>query len=86
MLDSTRVGADSLDGADDLHRLDIALGDTAEDDVLAIEPRGNDGGDEELGAVAVSKSVPKEGSRQHGCKLTCWGRRWPWTEGRACRA
>jgi hypothetical protein len=32
------------------HGLDI--GDLTEDDVLAIEPRGDDGGDEELGAVA----------------------------------
>jgi len=30
----------------------VAVGDLAEDDVLAIEPAGLDGGDEELGAVA----------------------------------
>ena len=85
MLDSTRVGADSLDGADDLHRLDIASGDTAEDDVLAVEPRGNDGGDEELGAVAAAR-LATELVKVGLLKLTCWGRRWPWTGGRACRA
>lgn len=54
MLDSTRVAADGLDGTHDLHRLDVTSGDAAEDDVLAVEPRGNDGRHEELGAVAVS--------------------------------
>ena len=37
------------DGVDDVHALD----DLAEDDVAAVEPLGLDGGDEELGAVAV---------------------------------
>jgi hypothetical protein len=46
-------GAESLDLLDDLHGLVIS--DLAEDDVLAIEPRGDNGGDEELGAVAGKK-------------------------------
>ena len=33
----------------------IAVGDLTENDVLAIEPAGLDGGDEELGAVADEK-------------------------------
>ena len=33
------------------------LGDFAEHDVLAVEPRGDDGGDEELGAVGVWAGV-----------------------------
>jgi hypothetical protein len=41
-------GADALDGLDDVKALD----DLAEDNVLAIEPRGLDGADEELRAVA----------------------------------
>lgn len=52
VLDGASVAASGLD------RLDNALGllvrDLTEDDVLAIEPRGHDGGNEELGAVATS--------------------------------
>lgn len=85
MLDGTRVAADGLDGADDLHRLDIASRDAAEDDVLAVEPRGNDGRHEELGAVAVLPLAATLTTSSQ-VKPTCWGRRWPWTGGRACRA
>ena len=52
VLDGTAAATAGLDRLDDLVRLDVAVGDTAEDDVLAVEPRGDDGGDEELGAVA----------------------------------
>jgi hypothetical protein len=56
---------DSLDGAvcrSSLGVLDlldnlVAFKDLTEDDVLAIEPRGDNGGDEELGAVGVTTSV-----------------------------
>jgi hypothetical protein len=41
------LGADLLDGLDDLKTLD----NLAEDDVLAVQPGGLDGADEELGAV-----------------------------------
>lgn len=51
--DGTGAGAESLNLLDDLHGLLIS--DLAEDDVLTIEPRGDNGGDEELGAVAVKK-------------------------------
>ena len=44
---------DILDLVDDL----VALEDFAEDDVAAIEPAGDDGGDEELGAVGVLAAV-----------------------------
>jgi hypothetical protein len=47
------AGAHLLDGLDDVHALD----DLAEDDVLAVEPRGRDGADEELGAVGVGPGV-----------------------------
>lgn len=53
VLDGTAAAAAGLNGLDDLVRLDIAVRDAAEDDVLAIEPRGDDSGDEELGAVAA---------------------------------
>jgi hypothetical protein len=47
------AGPDLLDGLDDVHALD----DLAEDDVLAVEPGGGDGADEELGAVGVGPGV-----------------------------
>jgi uncharacterized small protein (DUF1192 family) len=48
-------GAEGLDSQDVLFGLGIS--DLAEDDVLAIEPRGDSGGDEELRAVGVGASV-----------------------------
>jgi hypothetical protein len=51
--DGTGAGAEGLNLLDDLHGLLIS--DLAEDDVLTIEPRGDNGGDEELGAVAEKK-------------------------------
>lgn len=52
VLDGTAAAAAGLNGLDNLVRLDVAVGDTAEDDVLAVKPRGDDSRDEELGAVA----------------------------------
>lgn len=52
VLDSTAAGASSLKGPDDVHGLGV--GHLAEDDVATVEPGGDDGGDEELGAVAVT--------------------------------
>lgn len=49
--DSTGARAERLDLLDDLEG--GIVGNLAEDDVLAIEPRGHNGGDEELGAVAA---------------------------------
>lgn len=55
-LDLTSSTAGGLELLDNLHAGIIC--DLAEDDVLAIEPRGDDGGDEELGAVTDNgKSV-----------------------------
>lgn len=48
--DGAGGGTERLDLLDDVHGLSVS--DLAEDDVLAIEPRGDNGGDEELGAVA----------------------------------
>jgi hypothetical protein len=54
------------------------IGDLTEDDVLAIEPAGHNGGDEELRAVAVDeKELEYESSRGTlvGIEIrTCWGR------------
>ena len=47
LLSGAVLGADLLDGLDDLKTLD----NLAEDDVLAVQPGGLDGADEELGAV-----------------------------------
>lgn len=64
-LELTTVGNDNLLGSAAgirSHRLDLfdnvhALLNLAEDDVLTIEPAGDDGGDEELGTVSVTASV-----------------------------
>eukprot|EP01043_Picozoa_sp_COSAG02_P049475 COSAG02_NODE_4971_length_4771_cov_1.547303_2_plen_235_part_00 len=48
-----RLGADRLDSLDHIHTVD----DDAEHDVLAVEPRGLDGAEEELGAVGSRASV-----------------------------
>lgn len=55
VLDGTAAAAAGLNRLDDLVGLDVAVGDTAKDDVLAIKPRGDDSGDEELRAVASSQ-------------------------------
>lgn len=44
------AGASGLESLDNVHGLLIS--DLAEDDVLAIQPGGDNGGDEKLGAVA----------------------------------
>jgi len=56
-LDLAATTARSLDGLDDGHALRIGVINFTEDDVLAIEPAGDDGGDEELRAVGVGASV-----------------------------
>lgn len=74
-LDLTGAGTNSLELADNLHA--VVIGNLAEDDVLAIEPAGDDGGDEELRAVAASLSV-SEKELGDKSRLTCWDQRWPW--------
>jgi hypothetical protein len=51
VLDVAAARASSLKSLDNVKRLLVS--DLAEDDVAAVEPRGDNGGDEELGAVAV---------------------------------
>ena len=51
-LNLTTVITGSLDGLDNSKRLLVS--DLAKDDVLAIEPAGDNGGDEELGAIAIA--------------------------------
>ena len=63
VLDATVAGASGLDGADNVHGLLVS--NLAENDVAAVQPRGNDGRDEKLGAVAVeSRLVSNE---EEGC-------------------
>lgn len=50
---TTRVGTVTLDLLDEVG----TRGDLTEDDVLAVEPRGDNGGDEKLGSVGVGSSV-----------------------------
>ena len=54
-LDLTTAGALGLDLPHEL--LAVLVSDLAEDDVLAVQPAGDDGGDEELGAVGVGPGV-----------------------------
>ena len=53
VLDRARVAAALLDGADNALGLNVVIGNLAEDDVLAVQPRGDDGGDEELDRKSV---------------------------------
>lgn len=53
VLDGAGRRSASLDGLNNALGLEVVDRDLAEDDVAAIEPGGHDGGDEELGAVAV---------------------------------
>jgi hypothetical protein len=55
VLNLTRAGTGGLKLLDDVQAL--AVGNLTEDNVLAIEPRGDDGGDEELRAVAASQKI-----------------------------
>jgi hypothetical protein len=56
--DGAGRGAKGLKLLHDLHG--GVISNLAEDDVLAIEPRGDNGGDEELGAVAGKRSKRTE--------------------------
>jgi len=55
VLDLAGTRSGTFEILDDLHA--GVIGNLAEDDVLAIEPRSNDGGDEELGTVATCLSA-----------------------------
>lgn len=55
VLDLAGRAASSLDGLDNLHRLRIR--DFAEDDVLTVQPAGDNGGDEKLRSVGVGASI-----------------------------
>ena len=50
-LDGAGAGTSGLKSLNNIQGL--LVGDLTEDDVAAIQPGGNDGGDEELGAVAA---------------------------------
>ena len=51
------AGASCLQGSDNIHRLFI--GDLAEDNMAAVKPTGDDGGNEELRAVAAEGESEK---------------------------
>ncbi len=51
VLDSAGAGAGGLESLDNVQRLLVS--DLAEYDVAAVQPGGNDGGNEELRAVAA---------------------------------
>jgi hypothetical protein len=55
VLNSTALGSSSLQGADNVHG--SLVGDLAEDDMALVQPRSDDSGDEELGAVGVGAGV-----------------------------
>ena len=53
VFDLTGAAARGFDGFDNSKGLFVC--DFAEDDVFAVEPAGDDGGDEELGAVTTRR-------------------------------
>ena len=53
VLNLTRAGTSCLEFLDDVQALLIS--NFTEDDVLAIQPGGDNGGDEELGAVTIKE-------------------------------
>lgn len=59
-LGAAALAALRLHLLDDVHALD----DLAEDDVLVVEPRGHNGGDEELRAVGCEASASVRWPRQ----------------------
>jgi len=64
------VASSSLDGFDDPHTLIVC--NFAKDNVFAVEPAGDNGGDEELGAIAVEEEVAVSIEFFKGS----WGRGW----------
>ena len=52
VLDGAGRATASLDGLDDADGGGVTRDNLAEDDVATVQPAGDDGGDEELGAVA----------------------------------
>ena len=57
ILDCTTARSASFDTLDDAVRLRIALCHLAEDNMAAVEPGGDDGGDEELRAIGIRTGV-----------------------------
>jgi hypothetical protein len=51
ILDLAVITTSGLKGLDNIQGL--LVGNLAENDVAAVQPRGDNGGDEELGAVAI---------------------------------
>ncbi|KAK6539314.1 hypothetical protein TWF694_009548 [Orbilia ellipsospora] len=53
LLKSTALGSEALNGRDDIH----TINNLAEDDVSAIEPAGDNSGNEKLGTVGVLAGI-----------------------------
>ena len=71
-LDSARAASERLDLFD--HFLGLLIRHLAEDDMLSIEPAGDNSGDEELGAVPKSPEVsycPSSVSNLWDTRHTC---------------
>ena len=83
ILNGTTGGAGGLNGLHNLEGFTVIVY-FAEYDVLAIEPGGDNGSDEELRSIPSKKKIVSDFAviQVHlvDC-LTCWGRHWPWREG-----
>ena len=69
--DLARLAAGCLDGLDDLQRLTIR--DFAKDHVLAVQPIGDNGGDEELRSVADESRASQQGPGEKGGSAHVFG-------------
>ena len=78
ILNLTGAGSSGLKSLDDVQG--FAISNLTEDDVLAIEPAGDDGSDEELRAIAVKRTCQVCLEEGGSWLLTCWVQRWPLTE------
>lgn len=65
------LGTASLDRLDGSVRVNIAVWNLTKDDVLAIEPGGDNGGNEKLGAVAV-KTDQYLGSKRPEARISTY--------------
>ena len=57
IFDRTAGRPTRLNALHDAYAVLVAVGHLAEDDMAAVEPGGDDGGDEELGAVGIGAGV-----------------------------
>ena len=70
---SARGGSQGLNHLNAVHALD----NTSKDNVGTVEPIGDNGGDEELGAIASFHMSYQQQQDKGPIELTCRGQRWP---------